>query len=178
MHIMQSRRDFLASISAAGAAGMLGARASLADEGPPETTTLRLPLDPNLCAAPWYLAEDLLRAEGFSDIRYVPDAAVDAVAHGEIDFDFYSAPMVVSHLDAGEPIMALAGVHSGCYELFAHEPIQTITDLKGKRIGLRRLNTTGHLLLAVMAAHVGLDPHKDIIWITSPEINPMELFCR
>ena len=42
MHIMQSRRDFLASLSAAGAAGVLGARASLADEGPPETTTIRL----------------------------------------------------------------------------------------------------------------------------------------
>ena len=42
MQIIQSRRDFLASLSAAGAAGVLGARASLADEGPPETTTIRL----------------------------------------------------------------------------------------------------------------------------------------
>ena len=42
MQIIQSRRDFLASLSAAGAAGVLGARGSLADEGPPETTTIRL----------------------------------------------------------------------------------------------------------------------------------------
>ena len=42
MQIIQNRRDFLASLSAAGAAGVLGARASLADEGPPETTTIRL----------------------------------------------------------------------------------------------------------------------------------------
>ena len=42
MHIMQSRRDFLAGLSAAGAASILGARASLADEGPPEVTTIRL----------------------------------------------------------------------------------------------------------------------------------------
>ena len=73
MHIMQSRRDFLTTLSAAGAAGVLGARASLADEGPPETTTLRLPRDPNICVAPVYIADDLLRAEGFTDIRYVPD---------------------------------------------------------------------------------------------------------
>jgi NitT/TauT family transport system substrate-binding protein len=86
--------------------------------------------------------------------------------------------MVVSHLDTGEPIMPLAGVHSGFYELFAHEPIRTISDLKGKRIGLRKLNTTGHLLPAVMAAHVGLDPHNDINWITIPEINPMDLFAE
>ncbi len=46
MQIMQSRRDFLASVSAAAAAGVLGARRSLADEGPPETTTIRLALDP------------------------------------------------------------------------------------------------------------------------------------
>ena len=46
MQIIQSRRDFLASLSAAGAAGVLGARASLADEGPPETTTIRLVQDP------------------------------------------------------------------------------------------------------------------------------------
>jgi hypothetical protein len=36
MDLIQSRRDFLASLSAAGAASVLGARASLADEGPPE----------------------------------------------------------------------------------------------------------------------------------------------
>ena len=42
MQIIQSRRDFLATLSAAGAAGVLGARTSLADEGPPETTTIRL----------------------------------------------------------------------------------------------------------------------------------------
>ena len=29
-----------------------------------------------------------------------------------------------------------------------------------------------------MAAHVGLDPHKDIDWVTSPDGNPMELFAE
>ena len=71
MQIIQSRRDFLASLSVAGAAGVLGARASLADEGPPETTTIRLGHDPAICVAPRYVAEDLLRAEGFTDVRYV-----------------------------------------------------------------------------------------------------------
>ncbi len=45
MQIIQSRRDFLAGLSAAGAAGILGAREALADEGPPETTTIRLAFD-------------------------------------------------------------------------------------------------------------------------------------
>jgi NitT/TauT family transport system substrate-binding protein len=43
MPITQSRRHFLTSLSAAGAAALLGARPALAAEGPPETTTVRLP---------------------------------------------------------------------------------------------------------------------------------------
>ena len=72
MPSIQSRRHFLASMSAAGAAGVLGARTSLADEGPPETTTIRLAHYPNICLAPGFISEDLLRAEGFTDIRYIP----------------------------------------------------------------------------------------------------------
>ena len=32
-------------------------------------------------------------------------------------------------------------------------------------------------VLAIMAAHVGLDPHEDIDWVTSPTGNAMELFA-
>ena len=79
MQITQCRRDFLATLSVAGAAGVLGARISLADEGPPEMTTIRIRVERlmsgvaenALCNAPIYITEDLLRAEGFTDIRYV-----------------------------------------------------------------------------------------------------------
>ena len=144
--------------------------------GPPETTTIRLNWYPNICLAPKDIAEDLLRAEGFTDVRYVRNLPIGAVASGEIDFDFDTAAWVVSHLDAGEPITALAGVHSGCYELFAHEPIRAISDLKGKKLGIYELGNSGHLLLTVIAAQVGLDPHKDIEWVTSP--TAMELFAE
>jgi NitT/TauT family transport system substrate-binding protein len=65
-------------------------------------------------------------------------------------------------------------VHSGCYELFAHEPIRAISDLKGKKLGIYELGNSGHLLVSVIAAQVGLDPHKDIEWVTSP--TAVELF--
>jgi NitT/TauT family transport system substrate-binding protein len=182
MHAIQSRRDFLAGLSAAGAtagaASIVGARTSLAGEGPPETTTVRLGYWPNICVAPGDIAEDLLRAEGFTDVRYVPNRPLDAVARGEIDFDFETAAWVVSQVDAGEPIMALAGIHPGCYELFAHESIGTISDLKGKRVGINNLGSSGHLLLAIMAAQVGLDPHTDIDWVDSPSGNFMALFAE
>ena len=178
MHTMQSRRDFLTTLSAASAAGILGPRTSLADEGPPETTTLRLGRITAICAAPGYIADGLLRAEGFTDIRYLPRASVDAVARGEIDFDRETAAWVVSNVDAGQPITALAGVHVGCFELFAHEPIRTISDLKGKRVGIpQTLGSSGHLLLASIAAYVGLDPDTDINWMTSLSGDFMEVFA-
>ena len=67
MHAMQSRRDFLSTLSTAGAASVFGASASLADEGPPEVTTVRLSKIPGICVAPQYVVEKLLRAEGFTD---------------------------------------------------------------------------------------------------------------
>jgi NitT/TauT family transport system substrate-binding protein len=178
MHIMRSRRDFLSILSAA-AASALGARALLADEGPPEVTTIRLGWYPNICGAPVDIAEDLLRAEGFAEIRYVPDLPVDAVARGDIDFDLETAAWVAYQVDAGEPITALSGLHPGCYELFAHEPVASISDLKGKRVGIaQQLGQSGHLLLTVIAAQVGLDPHRDIEWTASPTASPMELFAQ
>jgi NitT/TauT family transport system substrate-binding protein len=178
MHIMQSRRDFLATLSAAGAASIVGARGPLADEGPPETTTIRLFGDASICQAPAYISEGLLRAEGFTDVRYVRNLPIDAVARGVIDFGFKTPAWVVAHVDAGQPITALAGVHPGCYELFAREPIRTISDLKGRKVGIPEgFGSSGHLLLAIMVAHVGLDPHKDIDWITTPASNLLEVFA-
>ena len=168
---------FSPRLSAAGAAGALGAGPSLADEGPPETTTLRLDSRAPICEAPQYIAEELLRAEGLTDIRYVqPSQGHDAVARGELDFDFNSGPWLASHLAAGEPVTALAGVHSGCFELIAQESIRTISDLKDKRVGISDLSSGRYLFLRIMAAYVGLDPDADINWVTSPTVKPAELF--
>jgi len=176
MAIEQNRRGFLASASFIAAAGALGTRKPLAGEPPPETTTLRLQRGFTICLAPGQIAEELLRAEGFTDIGYV-DA--ETVARGEADFAFQTAAWVISRLDAGEPLTALAGVHSGCYELFAHEPIRAISDLKGRRVGIpQELGSSGHLLLASIAAYVGLDHRTDIDWISNPTGDFMEPFAK
>ena len=176
MYFIPSRRDFLTALSAAAAATAFGSRASLANEGPPETTTIRLAQDPNICVAPGYIAEDLLRAEGFTEIRYVASSSDDPVARSEVDFDMMAGVSVIAALDADQPLIALAGIHSGCYELFAHDPIRTVSDLKGKRIAIRKIGYPGHFFVSIMAAQVGLDPETDIEWVTSSEVNPMEFF--
>jgi hypothetical protein len=66
----------------------------------------------------------------------------------------------------GVPVTVLAGVHPGCFELFVHDPVRTITDLKGGRIGVPDIpGGAPHLYVSVMAAHVGLDPEHDIEWV-------------
>jgi NitT/TauT family transport system substrate-binding protein len=180
MQIRQSRRDFLASAPAAAAAGGLGARTSLADEGPLETTKIRLSKIPGVCIAPQYVVEELLRAEGFTDVHYVAAEAgrhSERMAQGELDFSLnFAAPLVLS-IDAGEPVTVLTGVHSGCFELFAHAPIRSMLDLKGKTVGVQGLGSIPHVFLAVMATYVGLDPVNDIDWVTSSSVKPKELFA-
>jgi NitT/TauT family transport system substrate-binding protein len=180
MLVTPSRRHFLASLSAAGAAAVLGARPARADDGPPEVTSVRLSKIPGICIAPQYAVEDLLRAEGFAEIGYVATGAGrhgERMARGELDFSLnFAAPLVLS-VDAGEPVTVLAGVHSGCFELFANERIQSVFDLKGKSVGVQGLGSIPHVFMSVMAAYVGLDPVRDIDWVMSPKVRPKELFA-
>jgi NitT/TauT family transport system substrate-binding protein len=180
MQSTQNRRRFLATLSSAGAAGLIGASSSVAQEAPPETTTIQFARNPSLCIAPQYLVEEFLRAEGFTDVRYVmSDAGVrqaKAIAAGEIDFTLhFSAPLLIP-IDTGEKITIVAGVHVGCFELFGKEHVNSIADLKGKTVGVPALGTSPHVFVSTLAAYVGLDPVKDIRWITSPSVSPLQLF--
>jgi len=82
-------------------------------------------------------------------------------------------------IDRGLPVTVVAGVHAGCYELFAHEGIRSIADLKGKRIGAESI------LLSLMAAYVGLDPKRDLnlveiappnLWNSSPRASSTRIW--
>jgi NitT/TauT family transport system substrate-binding protein len=184
MQIIQNRRSFLTGLSAIGAAGLLRTDKLLAASEPQlETTTIRLAKIKGICIAPQYVAEELLLAEGFTDVRYVAVENVgyglsEKIASGEVDFSLnFAAPLVLA-MDAGDPIIVLAGVHSGCFELFGNESIRSIADLKGKSVGVPGLRSSPHIFLTSMAAYVGLDAAKDINWITSSSVKPMALFAE
>ena len=179
MHIIQSRRDFLASASLA--AGVLGARGSLAADGPPETTTVRIVRQVGSCIAPQYVAEELLRADGFADVRFVQgQPSAKWVGLGKADFSLSMAPTILFQHEAGLPVIALAGVHIGCFELFVHDPIRTISDLKGKTVDTTDPFGSGaYLFMAIMAAQVGLDLRTDINWMASGGLaQSIELFAQ
>jgi NitT/TauT family transport system substrate-binding protein len=179
MPTAQTRRRFLATASLAGAAGLLRPPPLLAAEAPLETTAVRIIKSTAICIAPQYIAEELLRAEGFTDIRFVEIAMDDyweALTEGKVDFGLSYASSHLTAIDAGAPITLLAGVMVGCFELFAREGIGSIAELKGKSVGRQGLGSNSAVLLTLMAAQVGLDPAKDIHWVSDPSIKPIELF--
>ena len=46
--------------------------------------------------------------------------------------------------------------------------MRAIRDLRGKTVTVPQLGSPHHVFLASMAAYVGLDPHKDINFVTHP----------
>ncbi len=187
-----SRRDFLKVAGAMGlsTAGMtlLGACgvkpvAPIVEADTLETTTIRIPgtAVASICQAPLFVAEDFLKAEGFTDVQYPRIASqtsliVDALASGEGDMvTQFSGPSLL-YLDAGKPITMLAGVHVGCFELFGTERISQVTDLKGKTVAVTTLGGPEHVFLSSILAYVGLDPNKDVTWIVQPGTKAKQLF--
>lgn len=132
-----SRREFVGRLTLAGTAGLVGGRAEQAAAEPsPETTKVRiLRVTDSTCVAPLYVAEDLLRTEGSVDVRYVHGSGglrpPEQLAVGHADF---AQDYVVQHIlrgDAGDWVVALAGIHPGCAELFVRDGIRSVRDLRG-----------------------------------------------
>jgi NitT/TauT family transport system substrate-binding protein len=120
------------------------------------------------------VAEELLRAEGFTDVQYVKVAggpglpAWRALASGEVQLNTaFSGPLLM-RIETGDPIVLLAGIHVGCFELFGTERVRSIRDLKGKAVAIPTLEGVHHVFIASMATYVGVDPKTDISWVTLP----------
>ena len=179
-----SRRQFITKATLACATGFFGLPASsFAAEPPLEITAIKLIRSlAALCIAPQLLAEELLRAEGFTDIRYVEkDAGLPiykALASGEVDLSMALTLGWITQVDLGAPIVLLTGVHVGCYELFGTDRVRSVRDLKGRTVSVPGLGSGAHLLLTAMASYVGLDPNRDIQWVTHPFAESMRLLAE
>ena len=176
------RRAFLARTSALGATGLLGLYHRMAAaEAPPETTKLRLVHSPFICLAPQYLAEEFLPMEGFTDWEYLPlgsrNGGIDAIVEGRADITMWDVHSPIPLIDAGAPIVVLAGVHGGCYQLFCNESVRAIRDLKGKTPAVHYLGGGDHVLLSSMLAQVGINPEKDVNWTTGRGADAKEVFA-
>src|SRR3989441_2625911 len=77
----------------------------------------------------------------------------------------FVAPFILQ-VDRGNPIVLLGGVHVGCYELFGTDRVNTIRDLRDKTVSIPEIESPHHVFVASMASYVGLDPGKDIRFVT------------
>ena len=190
-HGRYSRRRFLKraarlSVSTAGVVVLAGCRtmpsAPAVSGTSLEITRLRLVQTPSMCQAAQYVADDLLREAGFTDVIYVkkpsPIAIGPALASGEADINLHFAGPLLTQIDAGDPIVVLAGAHIGCFELFGTDRVQAIRDLKGKPVAVPALGSPPHVFLASMLAQVGLDPAVDVTWETHPSPEAMGLLAE
>jgi NitT/TauT family transport system substrate-binding protein len=181
-----SRREFLAGLTLAGTAGILGLGSGpVAAEPPPETTRIRLHKMGGICIAPQYVAEEFLRLEGFTEVQYVEvevteltTAIYRRLASGDIDISMAFAPPFIIQVDAGVPIVLLGGVHVGCFELFGTERVRAIRDLKGKTVAVPEQGGVHHLFVASMAQYVGLDPRTDIHWAVHSPSESVQLLAE
>jgi NitT/TauT family transport system substrate-binding protein len=179
-----SRREFLGGLALAGAAAVFGWRPELvtaAAEPPPETTKLRLRYWDPACWAPFYLAEPLLRDEGFTEIRYVagpgPELA-NMYKEGMVDLSPDFSALAMYNLETlHAPIKFLSGLHVGCYALIGSDRIRSVRDLKGKTVWAGAVENNGpHIFFSAIVAYVGLDPRKDIKYVWVKKDEAMRLF--
>ncbi len=175
MTMTQTRRRFLTTLSLASAAGLVPAPPLHAEEPPPETTTLRIFDGPITCIAPQLVARELLYGEGFTDVQYVTWGSQtrnwppEVVLSGEVDITMSFIPSDLVQIDAGEPVVILAGIHTGCIELFGGNQVRSTRELKGKTVAIHQLQSDEQIFISMFAAYVGLDPQKDINWVVKDD---------
>jgi NitT/TauT family transport system substrate-binding protein len=146
-----------------------------------ETTTIRLVRTRSVCAAPIYVAEDILKGEGFTEVQYVDVPSGNdevALTTDQADMGMQFSGPIITYLDAGKPLTVLAGVHVGCFELFGTERVNEIGDLKGKTLAITTLGGPEHVFLSSMLAYVNIDPNTDINWTTLPWAEAQQLFAE
>jgi NitT/TauT family transport system substrate-binding protein len=189
MPIVQGRRRFLTNAAFAGAAGLGalsaaglgGGRTSLAAEPPPETTKLTLWQGDVTCIAPDWVALELLHSEGFAEVKYetTPRSTIaESLVSGQLDISVSFIPTSLVQIDAGQPLVMLAGTHIGCIELIGSASVGSTRDLKGRNVRISYLRSPDHIFISMFVAYVGLDPQKDINWVIdadSPSSAPEQL---
>ena len=182
MSEMQTRRRFLTDVSFDGAAALLPVSRPLAAEGrlrPPRCAcrgfrppACRRNISRKSCCVPTASPTSTGSMRGPAPASPMWSATAPWTSPSII------VAALVTGVDSGDAVTGLAPIHVGCLELIASESVRTIADLKGKSVGVEGIGSSDHLFAVVTAAHIGLDPVKDITWVVSESPTPAELFAK
>jgi NitT/TauT family transport system substrate-binding protein len=106
---------------------------------------------------------DLVSGTSFETIRSYLAAGKMPVING--DFQFF--PSIYQGID----VKLIAGIHEGCIKILVpnDSPIQTIADLRGKRVAVDEIGGTPMAVASVAAGAAGImDPQNEIQWLPFP----------
>jgi NitT/TauT family transport system substrate-binding protein len=95
-------------------------------------------------------------------VQIRPLAAVPALGNGEIGYYAGVGPVVTAAI-RGAPVRLVATyVPTFPIMLIARPEFKSVTDLKGKAIGIGVIGSSPHIVTRLILKHFGLDPDKDV----------------
>jgi NitT/TauT family transport system substrate-binding protein len=146
--------------------------------GPPEASTVRL-AGGGLCDPAFWTAGDFLREEGFTNVKIL-SPSIGAVVRGEADVGTGYTQWIITNADAGSPMVALAGMHTGCGEVWTKPGISSVADLRGRTIAVNSVALTDvfYGFWATILAYVGIDARRDVNFVVYDTESPLELFLQ
>ena len=86
-----------------------------------------------------------------------------ALIAGEIAMCVYSGSLLsAARLQGADVVMVTSFLNKPIYRLVVRPEIRTVSDLKGKRLGITRFGTVTDYTTKLLVARLGLDPEKDV----------------
>jgi NitT/TauT family transport system substrate-binding protein len=138
---------------------------------------LKLAINLNaVCLAPVVIAH----GQGFFtrhnlDVEFVnfgnsTEVLLEAIATGKADAGIGMALRWLKALEQGFDVKLTAGTHGGCLRLLSavNGPIQSLSDLKGKTIGVTDMASPDRNFFSILLKKHGIDPVRDVDWRLFP----------
>ena len=149
--------------------------AAAASAPAPDAVKIKVGVIGLTCEAPIYVAIEngYFKDEGLdvSLIKYSNWATYkDALGLGGFDITHHLIMMFLKPIEQGMDVKILAGVHRGCLRVQTSTTggVQTLEDLRGKRIGVPGMGTPPFIFANRALALKGIDPAKEITWKVFP----------
>jgi NitT/TauT family transport system substrate-binding protein len=145
-----------------------------ADGGSATQDTDKVPIkvlySAGLCGIPIHIAKQLqfFEAEGLTegeDYEYLTSSTLghEMLATGQADVTFGLIAAMLAPLDNGLEAKTVLGIHTGCIQIIAgtDSGIQSVADLKGKKIGVTALASSPHIITQRALANEGIGSTAD-----------------
>src|SRR5258708_39713954 len=94
----------------------------------------------------------------------------DVLALGGFDITHHLVMYFLKPIEQGLDVKFLAGIHRGCLRVqaAANGNIQSVKDLRGKRIGVPGMGTPPFIFANRVLGANGIDPGREITWVVFP----------